>query len=148
MKPRADYLWVILLLIAVVLVFAWRPLMGLITGVSDTMTNKAGYDHGQEIFYDADLWGGPGSNKSCAMCHAADFKPDPSNPPNMDDYVEGKPYILKNIAAKYGGGIMGTGDELYERVMQCLTQGSKMQLGRVSRNAPYMNDLLEYVRKQ
>jgi len=148
MKPRADYLWVILVIIGVILVFTWRPLMSLFTGVSDTMTNKAGYDHGKEVFYDAELWGGPGSNKSCAMCHAPDFKPDPENPPDMKDYVEGKPYILKGIAKKYGGGIMDTGDELFERVMMCLSNGNKMGLGRVSRKAPYMDDLLEYVRKQ
>ena len=83
------------------------------------------------------------------MCHAADFKPDPDNPPDMEDYVEGQPYILKGIGKKYGGGgVMDTGDELYDRIMQCLSQGAKMGLGRVSRNAPYMDDLMEYVRKQ
>lgn len=148
MKPRADYLWIVLLIFAVVLFFTWRPLLGLITGVSDTVTNKAGYERGKEIFYDPDHWAGPGSNKSCAMCHAQDFTPDPDNPPTMKDYKEGEPWILNDISKKYDAGIMSTGDELYERVMQCLSQGSKMQLGRVSRKAPYMDDLLEYVRKQ
>ena len=148
MKPRSDYLWVVLLIIAVILVFTWRPIMGMFTGVSDSMTNKAGYDRGQEIFYNAERWGGPGANKSCAMCHAADFTPDPANPPDMQEYKPGEPLILKGVNKKYGGGVMDTGDELYERIMQCLTQPSKMAMGRISRNAPYMDDLLEYVKKQ
>lgn len=148
MKPRADYLWIILVIIAVILVFAWKPLMGMFGGMSDKMTNQEGYEHGKEIFYNADLWGGPGSNKSCAMCHAADFVPDPANPPDMQEYKEGQPRILKGISDRYGGGVMDTGDELYERVMQCLTQPSKMGMGRVSRNAAYMDDLLLYVKRQ
>jgi hypothetical protein len=143
-----DYVWVILLIIGVILLFTWRPILGLFTGVSDTMTNKAGYDRGKEVFYDAELWGGPGSNKSCAMCHAEDFVPDPANPPQMADYKEGEPWSLKGVGKKYGGGIMDTGDDLYKRIMQCLTQPSKMGMGRVSRNAPYMDDLLDYVSKQ
>lgn len=148
MKGSVDYLWVVLLIFAVILIFTWKPIMGLFTGVSNKMTNQEGFEHGKEIFYSADHWGGPGSNKSCAMCHAKDFKPDPANPPDMQDYKEGQPLVLKGMSKKYGGGVMDTGDELYNRVMQCLTQPSKMGLGRVSRNAPYMDDLLLYVGRQ
>ena len=148
MKGRADYLWIILVVIAVILVFAWRPIMGMFTSVSDSVTNQEGYEAGRVAFYNADLWGGPGSNRSCAMCHAPDFEEDPANPVEMDEYKAGEPRILKDIRKKYGGGVMDTGDELFERVMQCVSSPSKMGLGRVSRAAPFMDDLLTYVIRQ
>lgn len=148
MKSNVDYVWIILVIIVVILVFSWRPIVGMFTNVSDSMTNKAGYEAGREAFYDPDRWGGPGSNRSCAMCHAPDFVEDPATPVKMIDYKAGQPYILKNMKKKYGGGVMDTGDELYEQVMRCVTSPSKIGLGRVSRNAPFMDDLLTYVKRQ
>ncbi|GEM_PF-1295321 len=148
MRSNVDYLWIILAVIVVILLFTWRPIVGMFTNVSDSVTDKEGYEAGREAFYNADLWGGPGSNRSCAMCHAPDFTEDPANPVEMDDYKPGEPVVLTEIRKKYGGGVMDTGDELFERIMMCVSSPSKMGLGRVSRSAPFMDDLMTYVMRQ
>jgi len=148
MKGSVDYLWIILVVIGVILIFAWKPLMGMFTGVSDKMTNKESYERGREVFYDTEFWAGEGSYKSCAMCHAADFVPEEGKEIDMPEYKPGEPWILKDIANKYGSNLLSGDDELFNRMMQCLSSPGKMGMGRPSRNAPYMEDLIEYVKRQ
>ena len=148
MKSSVDYWWVLVIVIVVILVFSWKPLMRFYSDVSGKMSNKEAYERGREVFYDTDLWGGPESYKSCAMCHAADFVPEADRQIDMRDYRPDQPYELRDLAKKYGGGMLGTGDKLFEQVMRCLTGPDRMQLGRVSMQAPFVQDLLEYLRKQ
>jgi len=148
MKGSIDYWWVVLIVIAVLLIFTWKPLMGLFGGVSDKLSNKEGYERGKEVFYDTELWGGKDSYKSCAMCHAPDFVPDPNKKIEMMNYREGEPYLLEDLARKHGGGIMDTGDDLYKQVMRCLMGPDRMQLGRVSMQSQFMQDLLVYLNQQ
>ena len=143
-----DYWWVVVLIIVVVLFFAWRPLMGLFTGMSGQLTNQDGYERGKEVFYDTELWGGKGSYKSCAMCHAADFNRDSAKRIEMSSYREGEPYPLKGISSKYSGGVLDTGGQLYNQVMRCLTGPDRMALGRVSLQSKYMQDLMLYLKRQ
>lgn len=143
-----DYWWVVVLIIVVVLFFTWRPLMGLFTGVSGQLTNQEGVERGRDVFYDTEMWGGKGSYKSCAMCHAADFSRDSAKSIDMGTYREGEPYLLKDVASKYGAGMLDTGDDLYEQVMRCLTGPDRMALGRVSMQSQYLQDLMLYLKTQ
>ena len=148
MRSNADYGWILAIVFVIILVFAWKPMMGLFSHVSDKATNKEAYDRGREVFYDTTRWTGPDGYKSCAMCHAPDLTPEPGRKIEMMAYREGEPYILKSISRKYGASMLGTGDELYQQCMRCLTQGDRMGMGRVSIKAAYVKDLLEYVKKQ
>ncbi len=143
-----DYSWVIGLVALVALFLLWKPLVGVYKSVSDKATNKDGYERGKLVFYDTTRWAGEGSYKSCAMCHAKDFVPDPDKKIEMVKYKAGEPYILKKLSSKYSGGAMDAGDELYEAVMGCLTAPDKLGCGRVSSGAPIMRDLMLYLSKQ
>jgi len=148
MKSNVDYVWIPVLAIVVILIFAWKPITGFFGKVSDSATNQEGYEAGKKIFYSTTQWTGPDGYKSCAMCHAEDFVPEPGRKIDMEKYEEGKVVPLKNIRKRYAAGMLDTGDKLYKQCMICLTQGDRMAMGRVSMNAPYMEDLLEYVRRQ
>jgi hypothetical protein len=145
---KIDYGWIVVGVIVIAVIVLWKPITGFISGVSSEVTNKEGYERGKAVFYDTVMWGGEDSYKSCAMCHATDFVPDPDKKIEMQDYVAGKPHILKDIGGKYRAGMLSSTDELFEQVMTCLTLPTRMACGRVSINAPYMPDLLEYVRRQ
>lgn len=148
MRSNADYGWILAVVFVIIMIFAWKPMMGMFSNMSDKASNKEGYERGRVVFYDTTRWTGPEGYKSCAMCHAADFKPEPGRKIEMMAYKEGEPIILKGISGKYGTSILGTGDELYQQCIRCLTQGDRMGMGRVSAKAVYMQDLLEYVKKQ
>jgi hypothetical protein len=145
---RFDYTWVIVIVVVGILALMWKPIMGAYRNVADKATNKGQFERGKIVFYDTERWGGPGSYKSCAMCHAEDFVPDPNKQITMARYVPGKPVSLKRISSKYRNSMLGTGDELYEACMTCLQAQDKLAGGRVSPNAPFMQDLLVYVEKQ
>lgn len=143
-----DYSWVIGIVVVVALILLWKPIVGVFSSVTAKATNQEQYERGKTVFYDTSRWAGEGSYKSCAMCHAADFVPDPNKTIEMARYKAGEPYILKKLPDKYGGGVMGSGDELFEAAMGCLTAPDKMACGRVSAGAPFMQDLLFYLSKQ
>ena len=145
---KADYAWIPIGLILIVVVIFWKQISGLFTGVSDSATNKEQYDKGKAVFYDNDRWLGEGSYASCAMCHAEDWVREDGKTVKMADYKEGDPLILDGIATKFSAGMLGTTDQLYEQVMRCLSDPNRIYGGKVSVNAPYLQDLLEYVRKQ
>lgn len=144
---RFDYSWAIVLVVLVAIALMWKPIMGAFKGVSDKATNKDAYERGKIVFYNTTRWAGEGSYKSCAMCHAADFVPEPGKVIKMSRYKPGEPFILKKISDKYGGNIMGTGEELYEACMSCLQAPDKMGCGRISMQSKDMQDLLFYVNK-
>jgi hypothetical protein len=145
---KADYVWIPFVAIIILVVVFWRQISGFFGGLSDSATNKEQYDKGKAVFYDNDRWLGEGSYKSCAMCHTSDWQVEPGKKVEMVDYKEGDPVILEDIATKYSAGMLGTTDQLYEQVMRCLSDPNRIYGGKVSVNAPYLQDLLEYVRKQ
>ncbi len=145
MKP--DYFWIIAVVFVIILIFAWKPLMGVFGNVSSKVNNDEKYEAGKAVFYDTTRWGDD-KYVSCAMCHAPDFVPEPGKEITMVEYVPGKPVVLKGIQKKYGGGVMDTGDELYDQVCKCMGNGDRMAVGTLSRKAPFMDDLLFYVSKQ
>lgn len=146
--PKVDYGWIVIGAIVVVLLLAWSPLSRWYKDVKYKMTNQEQYDRGKEVFYDEDIWAGKGSHKACATCHAPDYVAPEGVEIKMDEYRPGKPYILKDIAKKYGNNMISSDDALYEQIMHCLANPARMGCGRVSRNAKHMQDLLVYVRRQ
>lgn len=143
-----DYSWVIGIVVIVALVVFWKPLIGGIKGIQNKATNEDAFERGKIVFYDTERWGGKGSYKSCAMCHAPDFTPDPGKQITMGRYKAGAPFILKNISKTYTGGVMGDESPLYDQIMNCLTAPDKMALGRVTANTQFMQDLMVYLYKQ
>jgi hypothetical protein len=144
---KADYFWIIIVVIAIIVAVCWKPISGALTGVVNRVEHTDKYEAGKAIFYDTTRWG-EGKYMSCAMCHAADFVPDPNKKIDMLEYVAGQPKVLKGISRKYGTSVMDTGDELFNQVNTCLSNQSRMGLGSYSRNAKFYDDLLFYVSKQ
>jgi hypothetical protein len=140
-----DYGWVIALVAIVILVVMWKPLTGAIGGFRDKASNKEGEERGKAIYYNAEYWLGPGSYKSCAMCHAPDFVPDPAKKVDMVDYVPGKPQPLVAVKDRYDSGTLNTGDELYEQINKCITLPSRIGGGKVSSEHGPLKDLMLYV---
>jgi hypothetical protein len=145
---KIDNAWIIVIVILVALVLLWKPIMLAFRATADKMTNKEQYERGKAVFYDMTRWAGPDSYCGCAACHAPDFKPEEGKEIKMVRYKPGQPVILKHLSQKYGGGIMGGGEDLYEQVVTCLSAPDKMACGRVSIEASFMQDLLVYLNKQ
>jgi hypothetical protein len=143
-----DYSWVIGIIVIVALVFLWKPIMSGFKGMENKATNKDAFDRGKIVFYDTERWGGKGSYKSCAMCHAADFVPDPGKQITMTRYKAGAPFILKNLSKTYTGGVMGDESPLFDAVNNCIIAPDKLGCGRVTSGAKYMQDLMVYLYKQ
>jgi hypothetical protein len=147
MKSGADYGWVVFIGIAVLIAFLWKPLSGVFGNVSNKLTNKEGYERGKAVFYDATRWEA-GKYRSCAMCHASDFKFETGKTTDMQDYKEGMtPVVLKNMKAKYYTSI-GSDDEMLAAINKCMSMPSRIGTGTFSLQAPWMQDLLEYVKGQ
>lgn len=147
MKSGADYGWIVFLAIAVLIVFLWKPLGGFFGGVKGKITNQAGYDRGKAVFYDANRWI-PGKYRSCAMCHTTDFKWESGKTTDMHDYKEGmQPVILKDMKSKYYTAI-GADDEMLAAINKCMSMQTRIGTGTFSLQAPWMQDLLEYVKRQ
>ena len=146
--PKVDYIWIVLAVVAVIAIIAWVPVSRWLGDVRYQATNQEQYDRGEKVFYDGDIWAGAGTNRSCAACHAPDFKAPEGATIEMQEYVAGEPHILKNVSKKYGNNLLSSDDALYEQVLKCLTNPARMSCGKVSRNAKHMQDLLVYVRRQ
>ena len=144
---KADYFWIIAVVFIVILAFAWKPLMGVFGNVSSKVNNDEKYEAGKAVFYDTTRWGDD-KYVSCAMCHTADFEPEPGKEVKMLAYDPDNPIILKDIRKKFSGGVMATGDELYNQINTCLGNGDRMAVGTFSRKAKFMDDLMFYVSKQ
>ena len=136
-----DYGWVWALVIVVGLVVFWKPLMSGIQNVTGGTKRKETIAAGKVIFYDTKRWG---SYKSCAMCHAADFTPDPKQQIKMADYRPGNPYSLKGSGKKLVN-VMGD-DAVFNEINNCLGQPSRMNVGKVSAAAAFVHPLKEYVK--
>jgi hypothetical protein len=146
--PKVDYIWIVLGVIAVILIFAWGPMSRWFREFRYQATNQEQYDRGEKVFYDDEIWAGPGTYKACATCHAADYDLPAGVEIEMEEYRAGDPYLLNDISKKYGTNMLSSDDALYEQIIKCLTSPARMRCGRVSRNAKHMQDLLLYVRRQ
>ncbi|MCC7478925.1 hypothetical protein IT575_10765 [bacterium] len=140
-----DYGWVIALVIIVLLVIFWKPIMGLFGAAKDTAVNKPKLDAGKAVFDDPKRWMGENSYRSCAMCHDPAFTPEDGKKVDMQEYVEGKPVILKDIKQKLAGNNLGTDDAIVDQINRCITMPTRIGSGGFSRNAPFMDDLIFYV---
>ncbi|MCH7472766.1 hypothetical protein IIA79_07440 [bacterium] len=145
---QIDYSWIIILGIVVVIAIFWKPIMGLFGTVSDKVTNKEQYERGKAVFYNAERWGGEGSYKSCAMCHATDFVADAEIKIDMLEYKADEVWVLEKIGDKYSSGMLSADEELYHQIALCIAMPSRLAAGRPSRNASFVQDLIEYVRRQ
>lgn len=144
MKGSVDYGWVWAIVIVVGLVVFWKPLVSGIQTVTGGKKRQEKIALGKQVFYDTERWGGKGSYMSCAMCHAADFKPDPTKTIKMADYRPGKPYPLHGVGAKLTTA-MGD-DELFNQINNCLGLPSRMNVGKVSAAAQFVEPLKMYVK--
>jgi hypothetical protein len=79
------------------------------------------------------------------MCHAADFTPAAGKKIDMPDYRAGKPYSLHGAAADLGGILSGD-DKVLEAINGCLGAPSRLNVGKVSSSAPFIPDLMAYVK--
>src|SRR4051812_41416726 len=134
-----DFGWIWAVVIVVGLVVFWKPLMAGIQTATGGTKHKEAIAAGKVIFYDTTRWGGKDSYMSCAMCHAADFKPDPNKQIKMADYVPGKPISLHGV----GGKLMNSmgDDELFNAINNCLGLPSRMNAGKVSVQAKFVKPL-------
>lgn len=143
-----DYGWIIAVIAVVLIAVCWKPIMGMFHAAEDKVNNKPKYEAGKKVFYNPEQWLGAGSYKSCAMCHAADFKAEGGKKIEMKDYHEGKPIILKDVREHLAGNNLGTDDEIIDQINRCLTMVDRIGCGGFSRNAPFMDDLIFYVKAQ
>jgi hypothetical protein len=146
MKGSVDYAWVWAIVIVVGLVVFWKPLMKGIQDVTGGSKRKQMIAEGKVRFYDTEVWGGKGSYKSCAMCHASDFKPDPGKKIDMADYRPGKPYSLKGSSSRLMT-VMGD-DAVFNAINDCLGLPSRMNVGKVSSSSKFIPPLMAYVKSQ
>jgi hypothetical protein len=140
-----DFAWIWALVIVIGLVVFWKPLMGGIQTMTGGSARKDSIARGKVIFYETERWAGKGSYMSCAMCHAADFVPEKGKTIKMPDYKAGSPISLKGTAARHSN-IMTGDDKLFEEINDCLGQPSRMNVGKVSAAAPFVKDLMAYVK--
>jgi hypothetical protein len=146
MKSNVDYGWAVFLGIAVLAAVLWKPMSAGIGNLRGKMTNKEGYDRGQAIFYDSTRWG-PDNYVACAMCHITDFQFDAGKEVTMQDFVKGEFHVLEGMQQKYYTG-MGDDTEMVKAINKCLSMPSRMNQGGHSIQAPWMQDLLTYVKRQ
>lgn len=146
MKSGQDYGWIVFLVIGVLIVILWKPMAGLFGKVGDKVSNKEGYDRGAAVFADGKRWI-EGKNRSCAMCHDPAFKFAPGETTDMPDYHEGQITPLKGMRAKYYTSI-GSDDDMLAAINKCMSMQTRIGTGTFSLQAQWMQDLLEYVKRQ
>ena len=139
-----DYSWVWAIVIVVGLVVFWKPLMGAIQNLTGGTNRKAQIAAGKVIFYDTQRWGGKDTYKSCAMCHAADFTPDPNKKITRADYKPGKPVSLEG-SSKRLMNVMGD-DALFTEINDCIGLPSRLNAGKVSVKAGFIPPLIAYIK--
>jgi hypothetical protein len=144
---KADYGWVILVVVVVVGLLAWPVLRPMFTAAGDQLSNKDQYDRGKAVFYDGASFPQGRTDHSCAACHAADYKPVETEQISMDEYREGEPYPLSDLGPKYGS-MLTSEDKLYDAVKRCLILPTRMKTGGMGRDVEKMEDLLAYVRRE
>jgi hypothetical protein len=118
----------------------------MLSGVKDKVTNKEGYERGKAVFYDTGRWV-EGKYRSCAMCHDPAFKFEAGKTTDMPDYHPDQVYPLKNMRAKYYT-TMGSDDEMLAAINKCMSMQTRIGTGTFSLQAPWMQDLLEYIKRQ
>ena len=145
---KADYGWVILVVVVAAGLLAWPVLRPLFNSASDSLTNKDQYDNGKAIFYDGSVFNMGRKDHSCAACHAPDFMPVETTPIDMQDYRQGEHSVLSGLKEKYGSSMLSSEDRLYDAVRQCLVGPTRMMTGGMRRDQQEMEDLLAYLRRE
>jgi len=138
---NVDYGWIVFLILIVIVVIAYKPVMN---AISKTRAGSASAElvaKGRDIFYDPDVWGQ--KNRSCAMCHAKDYiLSDGYEAVEMKDYR----YVeLKNLKKTYEFGVMGNPEQLMDQVSRCLSSGTRIEAGTLTRADPRWEPLLAYL---
>jgi hypothetical protein len=145
---KVDYSWAVIIVLLIIAAFLWKPISGVFNKSFNNSSGKQAYDRGKLVFYDTTRWGGKDSYKSCAMCHAADFKPESGKEIQMTGYVAGKPISLKGVGGRSRGGILDNGDELYRRIAVCINAADRIRGSAPAPATGFMKDLIAYVEKQ
>lgn len=140
---KADYGWIIFGVIGILLLVFWGQITSSISAFENRNFDQDAFDRGQAIFNDKHAWT-PLEDKSCAMCHSADYKEEGVQI-TMEDYKQA-PIVLENLSRKYKNDMLTNKDALYEQVMECMTNQDRMGLRRASEKAQEIKDLLAYLR--
>lgn len=141
-RKSIDYGWVILIIVVIVAIFAYKPITGYLAKRSSESAGAVEFQKAKELFYDYQAWSHP--NRSCAMCHTKDYEVNPDQPDiDMPDfkYVE-----LEDVAKKYGYTLLGTPDNLLKQVNRCLHATGRIGYGTLTLNDEKMRLLLLYLR--
>ena len=121
-RKSIDYGWIILIIVVVIAIFAYKPIMGFLGKRSSESAGAVEARKAKDLFYDYQAWSYP--NRSCAMCHAKDYEVNPENQEiDMRDfkYVE-----LKNIAKKHHYTLLGTSSDLVDQINRCLHSSGRI----------------------
>lgn len=146
MKANVDYGWAVFLGIAVLIAVLWKPGSAFFHNVSGKLHGNDQYERGKAVFYDTTRWGEK-DYKACAMCHASDFQFDPSKQVEMQDFVKGQITPLKGMKQKYYT-VMGDDQQMLKAINRCMGMPTRMSQGEYALQAPWMQDLLFYVKQQ
>jgi len=142
-RRSIDYSWIILIVIAVIAIFAYKPVVGYLRERSSQSTGATDYQKAKEVFYDYQVWGHP--NRSCAMCHAKDYEVNPEHPDiDMPDF---KYVQLKGVARKYHYTLLGSPSDLVKRINRCLHSPTRIGYGTLTQQDERIRLLLIYLKK-
>lgn len=142
-RRSIDYGWIILIIIIVVAIFAYKPVVGYVRGRVSQSAGATDYQKAKELFYDYQAWGYP--NRSCAMCHSKDYE---VNPEHQDiDMPDFKYVELKAVAKEYHYTILGSPTELVEQINRCLHSPMRIAYGTLTQDDERIRLLLVYLRK-
>lgn len=146
MKPNVDYGWAVFLGIAVLIVVLWKPGSALFGKLRGAVTDEDAYERGKAVFYDSTRWG-EDHYVACAMCHASDFAFEAGKKVPMQDFVQGQVTVLDGMKRKYYT-VMGDDTAMLKAINKCMGMPSRMAQGEYSLQAPWMQDLIIYVKRQ
>jgi len=142
-RRSIDYGWIILIAVVIIGIFAYKPVVGYFRERSSQSAGATDYQAGKEAFYDYEAWGRP--NRSCAMCHAKDYKVNPEHEEiDMGDfkYVE-----LKDLARKYHYTLLGSPTELVEQINACLHSPGRIAYGTLTIDDKRIRVLVAYLKR-
>jgi hypothetical protein len=136
-----DYSWIVFIIIAIIVVVAFKPVMNSIKGSREKSDKTSQWAKGKVIFYDTKTWGR--DNRSCAMCHAKDYTlQEGFTSVDMKDfkYVE-----LKGLKKTYGLNSMGNPDKILGKINSCLSSGNRIEAGTMDMNNERWEPLLAWL---
>jgi hypothetical protein len=136
-----DYSWIVFIIIAIIVVVAFKPVMNSIKGSREKSDKTSMWAKGKVIFYDTKTWGR--DNRSCAMCHTKDYTlQEGFTSVDMKDfkYVE-----LKGLKKSYSLSSMGNPDKILRQINSCLSSGNRIEAGTMDMNNERWEPLLAWL---